>query len=209
MWNTALLAILVPSVTIAVSLAFSWVVLRSRIPGRAGFDFIAFLPHAVPSIIFGVGALLIALYVVHSAIPIYGTIWILLIVFRDRAPELRNAYDQQRPHPDPRRAGRIGADQRRQPLDRVPPHHDPAARARRCSMPGCGSRCWSFANSRSPSSFQPPATSRCPSWYGACGSAAGSANRPRSPPSCCCMMTPMIALYWFLARRQGLLATSA
>ena len=81
LWNTALLAFFVPSVTIAVSLAFSWIVLRSRIPGRAGFDFIAFLPHAVPSIIFGVGALLITLYVVQSAVPIYGTIWILLIVF--------------------------------------------------------------------------------------------------------------------------------
>jgi len=30
-------------------------VLRSRIRGRAGFDFIAFLPHAIPSIVFGVG----------------------------------------------------------------------------------------------------------------------------------------------------------
>ena len=56
--HTALLAILTPSLTLAVSLAFSWIVLRSRIPGRAGFDFIAFLPHAVPSIVFGVGALL-------------------------------------------------------------------------------------------------------------------------------------------------------
>jgi iron(III) transport system permease protein len=33
------LAVLVPTVTLAISLAFSWVVLRSRIPGRAGFDF--------------------------------------------------------------------------------------------------------------------------------------------------------------------------
>jgi iron(III) transport system permease protein len=67
--------------TIAVSLAFSWIVLRSHIPWRAGFDFVAFLPHAVPSIIFAVGALLITLYVVQGAVPIYGTIWILLIVF--------------------------------------------------------------------------------------------------------------------------------
>jgi iron(III) transport system permease protein len=79
--NTALLAVLVPSVTLAISLAFSWVVLRSRIPGRAGFDFIAFLPHAVPSIIFGVGALLLTLFVLQRALPLYGTLWILLIVF--------------------------------------------------------------------------------------------------------------------------------
>ena len=79
--NTALLAVLTPTVTLAVSLAFSWVVLRSRIPGRHGFDFIAFLPHAIPSIVFGVGALLLTLFVLQRALPIYGTIWILLAVF--------------------------------------------------------------------------------------------------------------------------------
>jgi iron(III) transport system permease protein len=81
LWNTSVLAILTPSVTLALSVAFSWVVLRSRIPGRGGFDFIAFLPHAVPSIIFGVGALLLALFVLQRAVPIYGTLWILLVVF--------------------------------------------------------------------------------------------------------------------------------
>ena len=79
--NTMILAVSVPTVTLAISLAFSWLVLRSRIPGRAGFDFIAFLPHAVPSIIFGVGALLLTLFVLQRALPLYGTIWILLIVF--------------------------------------------------------------------------------------------------------------------------------
>ncbi len=72
---------LTPSLTLALSLAFSWIVLRSKFPGRGVFDFIAFLPHAVPSIIFGVGALLLTLFVVQRALPIYGTIWILLIVF--------------------------------------------------------------------------------------------------------------------------------
>ena len=79
--NTCILAVLTPSLTLALSLAFSWVVLRSRFPARAAFDFIAFLPHAVPSIIFGVGALLLTLFVVQQALPVYGTIWILLIVF--------------------------------------------------------------------------------------------------------------------------------
>ncbi len=81
MWNTSVLAVLTPTVTLAVSLAFSWIVLRSRVPGRAAFDFIAFLPHAVPSIVFGVGALLLTLFVLQRALPIYGTIWILLVVF--------------------------------------------------------------------------------------------------------------------------------
>jgi iron(III) transport system permease protein len=81
MWNTSVLAILTPTVTLAISLAFSWIVLRSKVPGRALFDFVAFLPHAVPSIVFGVGALLLTLFVLQRALPIYGTIWILLVVF--------------------------------------------------------------------------------------------------------------------------------
>jgi iron(III) transport system permease protein len=81
LWNTSILAILTPSLTLVISLAFSWIVLRSKIPGRAGFDFIAFLPHAVPSIVFGVGALLLTLFVIQRVLPIYGTVWVLLIVF--------------------------------------------------------------------------------------------------------------------------------
>lgn len=79
--NTAVLMFLTPTATLIVSLAFSWVVLRSRVPGRQAFDLIAFLPHAVPNIVFGVGALLITLFVLQKAIPIYGTIWLLLAVF--------------------------------------------------------------------------------------------------------------------------------
>ena len=81
MARTFFLALSVPTITLAVSFAFSWIVLRSRIPWRAGFDFVAFLPHAVPGIIFAVGALLIALYLIGNAVPIYGTISILLLVF--------------------------------------------------------------------------------------------------------------------------------
>ena len=79
--NTGILMMLTPTVTLFLALAFSWVVLRSRIPGRGGFDFIAFLPHAVPNIVFGVGVLLLVVYVLDYIVPLYGTIWVLLIVF--------------------------------------------------------------------------------------------------------------------------------
>jgi iron(III) transport system permease protein len=79
--NTLILVLLVPTITLGCSIAFSWVVLRSRFPGRAWFDVFAFLPHAIPSVIFGMGALLAALYVIDRFLPIYGTIWILLLVF--------------------------------------------------------------------------------------------------------------------------------
>jgi iron(III) transport system permease protein len=79
--NTAILMVFTPTLTVLVSLAFSWIVLRSSIRGRSVFDFIAFLPHAVPNIVFCVAALLLALFVLEKVVPIYGTIWMLLMVF--------------------------------------------------------------------------------------------------------------------------------
>jgi iron(III) transport system permease protein len=79
--NTVELMILAPIVTIAVAFSISWIVLRSRIRGRALFDFVAFLPLSVPSIVFSMAALLLALFVLQGFIPIYGTIWILLLVY--------------------------------------------------------------------------------------------------------------------------------
>lgn len=79
--NTALLSVLTPTLTLLLCIAFSWIVQRSRIPGRSAFDVIAFLPHAVPNIVFCLGALLLALYVIDAVIPLFGTIWLLLLVF--------------------------------------------------------------------------------------------------------------------------------
>jgi iron(III) transport system permease protein len=79
MRNTGVLMLLTPTVTIVVAVCFSWIVLRSEIRGRNIFDFVAFLPHAVPNIIFGVAVLLFVLYVLKGAL--LGTTAILLFVF--------------------------------------------------------------------------------------------------------------------------------
>lgn len=79
--NTGALMVLVPSITVALSVAISWVVVRSKVPGRAVFDFFAFLPHTVPAIVFSVAAWLLALFVLSDIVPIYGTIWILVLVY--------------------------------------------------------------------------------------------------------------------------------
>jgi iron(III) transport system permease protein len=78
--NTIILVILTPTLTLLFSLAFSWIVLRSKYRWRGVYDFFAFLPHAVPNIIFAIGAMLLALFVLRQFVPIYGTIWIVLIV---------------------------------------------------------------------------------------------------------------------------------
>ena len=79
--NTVILMLLVPTLALTLSLFFSWIVLRSKKPGRSVFDFIAFLPHAVPNVIFAIAALLVSLFIIDKILPIYGTVWILLIVF--------------------------------------------------------------------------------------------------------------------------------
>jgi len=79
--NTAILMVVVPTITLTLSVAISWVVLRTRIRGRGFFDFLAFLPLAIPAIVFSVAALLLSLFVMRKFAPIYGTIWILVIVY--------------------------------------------------------------------------------------------------------------------------------
>ena len=80
MRTTVLLMLIVPTLTIFASFAFSWIVLRTNLRGRHWFDLIAFLPHAVPGIIFGVSTLLFALYVAGPKIPLFGSIFSLAIV---------------------------------------------------------------------------------------------------------------------------------
>lgn len=81
MQNTFLLMLIVPTITIIISVAVSWVVLRSKIWGRGVIDFLAFFPVTVPPIVFSVAALLLALFVLNRFITLYGTIWILVLVY--------------------------------------------------------------------------------------------------------------------------------
>jgi iron(III) transport system permease protein len=79
--NTLFLTIATPTLTLALAIAFSWVALRSKLPGRSVFDFIAFLPHAIPNIVFSVGVLLFVIYAIQRIVPLYGTLWLLLFLF--------------------------------------------------------------------------------------------------------------------------------
>jgi iron(III) transport system permease protein len=78
--HTAILMVIVPTLVLLVSFAFSWMVVRSRSRWRAPLDFFAFLPHAIPSIIFGVGALFVALFVLNW-LPLYGSLVLLAMVY--------------------------------------------------------------------------------------------------------------------------------
>ena len=81
MRNTSILMVLVPTIAVTLAVGISWVVLRSKVKGRAIFEFFAFLPHTIPPIVFSVSAWLLALFVLAEVLPIYGTIWILVLVY--------------------------------------------------------------------------------------------------------------------------------
>ena len=79
--HTLRLAVLGPTLAVAVSLAFSWIVLRTQYRWRLGFDFVAFLPHAIPNVIFAFGALLFTLFYTLPFLDLYGTLALILILY--------------------------------------------------------------------------------------------------------------------------------
>jgi iron(III) transport system permease protein len=79
--NTLLLMLAVPTLTLILCTAISWVILRSELKWRIVFDALAFLPHAVPSIILAIAAVFVALFLVRDILPLYGTLSILILVY--------------------------------------------------------------------------------------------------------------------------------
>ena len=79
--NSILLMIAVPAAVLVLSFAISWVIVRSKMPGRFVFDWLAFLPHAIPSVVFAVATVLLALFILPRSLPLYGTIGIIFMVY--------------------------------------------------------------------------------------------------------------------------------
>ncbi|MFI6816035.1 ABC transporter permease [Nonomuraea sp. NPDC050328] len=75
--TSLLLVALVPTLAVLLSLAFSFVVVRSRLRWRHAFDFVAFLPQAVPHTIFAFAAVVASLYLAQD---LYGTLSLLVVV---------------------------------------------------------------------------------------------------------------------------------
>ena len=81
MKNSLVLALMSATLAMMLTSLIAWIVYKSRLPGSWMLDFLAFVPITVPGIVFGMA--LILLYVAFP-IPIYGTIWVLLIAYVTR-----------------------------------------------------------------------------------------------------------------------------
>jgi iron(III) transport system permease protein len=76
--NTMILVLLVPTLSMTLSILVSWVVTRQRFRLGGILDAFAFLPHAVPHILFAVALAYLAL-VFRNVLPIYGSVFIIVV----------------------------------------------------------------------------------------------------------------------------------
>ena len=81
LWNTLLLILLTATGTVLLSFFISLVVVRSKFWGRWILDQLAFLPHAIPGIVFGLAFLWLFLVMAKAGFDIFGGIWSIAIAF--------------------------------------------------------------------------------------------------------------------------------
>jgi iron(III) transport system permease protein len=81
MKNSVILATMTATVAMILTSLVAWIVYKSRVPGSWILDFLAFVPITIPGIVMGMA--LILLYVAFP-LPIYGTIWVLMIAYVTR-----------------------------------------------------------------------------------------------------------------------------
>jgi iron(III) transport system permease protein len=79
--NSLILGVATATCVCALGLGIAWVVIRARGPGklRGYLDQVSMFPLAIPSMVLALG--LLWTYVGLKALPIYGTIWILLLAY--------------------------------------------------------------------------------------------------------------------------------
>jgi iron(III) transport system permease protein len=81
LWNTAVMTAATATLTVALSFMISLVVVRSKFWGRKLLDQLVFTPHAIPGMVLGLAFLWVFLSIDRIGLPIFGTIWSMVIAF--------------------------------------------------------------------------------------------------------------------------------
>ena len=76
--NSLILGLATASIGVLLMGFLSWLIYRSRLPGAGVIEYLLMFPQAVPRLVFAFGMLWAWL---TFPIPIYGTLWLLLIVY--------------------------------------------------------------------------------------------------------------------------------
>ena len=79
--NTVLLGLGAATLVMFLTAISSWFVVRSKARGRGALDVLSFTPLVIPGIVLGVAVSFVYL---RTPLPIYGTLWILLIAYVTR-----------------------------------------------------------------------------------------------------------------------------
>lgn len=74
--NTLVLGVCAALGAMILAMSVSWIIVRSRSRLRWVADLLAFMPHAIPGVVIGLATLILYLII---PIPVYGTVWIIVI----------------------------------------------------------------------------------------------------------------------------------
>lgn len=77
--NTFLVVLITSVVAAVFSTIISWLIVHTRGFGRWALDLLAYLPIAIPHVMLGLA--LIYVYLTIQFLPVYGTVWILIIAY--------------------------------------------------------------------------------------------------------------------------------
>lgn len=78
--NTVVLVLAAPTVVMLISFMFSWIVVRTSLPGRRTLDVVAMMPHAIPGLAFAFSIALAGMLLsVHLKLPLYGSLALIII----------------------------------------------------------------------------------------------------------------------------------
>lgn len=77
--NSVVISLVAATLVAILSVLVSWIVVKSRAPGRKVIDVLAFMPLAIPGVL--IGTALIYVYLTVNVLPIYGSIWIIVIAY--------------------------------------------------------------------------------------------------------------------------------
>ena len=78
-WNTVQVMLITASSTMMLSLFISWIVIRTKLPGRGILDGMAFIPQSIPGIVIGLALIMVFLTFPFNRLGIYGTVWVIII----------------------------------------------------------------------------------------------------------------------------------
>lgn len=84
LYNSFLLAFATATVVVILGFCVGYLIIRTRIPGRALLDYIAILPLGVAGTALAAGLVIVHLNQPFSWLGLYGTLWIMLLAYTSR-----------------------------------------------------------------------------------------------------------------------------